>query len=107
MPVFETLVPENVIEEVKNDFRYAERVEQYQLGKAAVYIPAGLKWNYIPRSAIREASASQRTVSAGHCVTVRVCTPALEISTEAGSFSLNLEKQASLDRFLAVLELET
>ena len=33
--------------------------------------------------------------------------PALEISTEAGSFSLNLEKQASLDRFLAVLEMET
>ncbi len=106
MPVFETLVPGNVIKGVKVDFRSAERVEQYRLGKAGVYIPAGLRWTYIPRSAIREASASQRTVSAGHCVTVQVRTPMLEISTEAGSFSLNLEKQASLDRFLAVLRRE-
>jgi hypothetical protein len=99
----ETLVPGVTIEDVKADFRTAERVEQYRLGKAAVYIPAGLRWNYIPRSAIREASPSHRTVSAGHCVTVQVRTPTLEIVTEAGSFDLSLEKQASLDRFLAAL----
>jgi hypothetical protein len=39
----------------------------------------------------------------GHCVTVRVRTPALTIVTDAESFELSLEKQASLDRFLAVL----
>ena len=106
MAAYETLVPGIEIENVKADFRAAERIEQYRLGKEAVYIPAGLKWNYIPRTAIREASSSHRTVSAGHCVTVQVRTPTLEIVTGTGDFDLNLEKQASLDRFLAVLSPE-
>ena len=99
----ESLIPGIVLDDVKADFKAAERIEQYRLGKDAVYIPAGLKWNYVPRRAIRSAEASHRTVSAGHCVTVRVRTPALTIVTDAESFELSLEKQASLDRFLAVL----
>ena len=95
-----TLIPGAEISDVKKDFSGAERIEQYRLGKEAVYIPAGLKWNYIPKSGIIRVSASQRTVSAGHCVTVEVQTPSLEIETSAGSFDLHLEKQASLDRFL-------
>ena len=99
----ESLIPGIDLDDVKADFKAAERIEQYRLGKDAVYIPAGLKWNYIPRAAIRSAEASHRTVSAGHCVAVRVRTPALTIVTDAESFELSLEKQASLDRFLAVL----
>ena len=106
MFVPESLIPGKVIDDVKADFRAAERVEQYRLGKDAVYIPAGLRWNYIPRSEIQSASASHRTVNAGHCVTVQVRTPSLEIVTAAGSFDLNLEKQASLDKLLAALEPE-
>ena len=96
----ESLIPGIVLDDVKADFKAAERIEQW---KDAVYIPAGLKWNYVPRRAIRSAEASHRTVNAGHCVTVRVRTPALTIVTDAESFELSLEKQASLDRFLAVL----
>ena len=99
----ESLIPGIVLGDVKADFKAAERIEQYRLGKDAVYIPAGLKWNYVPRRAIRSAETSHRTVSAGHCVAVRVRTPALTIVTDAESFELSLEKQASLDRFLAVL----
>lgn len=103
----ESLIPGKTLEDAKADFRAAERVEQYRLGKQAVYIPAGLKWNYIPRSEIRQASSSHRTVSAGHCVTVQVRTPSLELVTSAGPFDLNLEKQASLDRLLAALSPES
>ncbi len=91
----ESLIPGIVLDDVKADFKAAERIEQYRLGKDAVY--------YVPRRAIRSAEASHRTVNAGHCVTVRVRTPALTIVTDAESFELSLEKQASLDRFLAVL----
>ncbi len=102
----ESLIPGITVTDARKDLRDAERIEQYRLGKKAVYIPAGLKWNYIPRSAIQSASSSHRTVSAGHCVTVEVKTPALEIVTAEKSFDLHLEKAASLDRFLEVLSAE-
>ena len=96
----ESLIPSITIDDAKNDLRNAERIEQYRLGNEAIYIPAGLKWNYIPRCRILQATSSHRTVSAGHCVTVQVKTPSLEIVTSSGSFELHLEKQSSLDRFL-------
>ena len=99
----ETLIPGKTVENVKDDFRQAARIEQYRLGGEAVYIPAGIRWNYIPRREILSASASRRTVSAGHCVTVEVRTPLLELETSAGRFDLNLEKQGSLETFLAAL----
>ena len=107
MAVPVSLIPDKTIEDVKSDFRAAERIEQYRLGEKAVYLPAGMRWNYIPRSEILEAAPSHRTVSAGHCVTVRVQTPALELVTAAGPVELHLEKQASLDKFLAALKTET
>ena len=103
MFVPETLIPGKTIDDVKADFRAAERMEQYRLGKNAVYIPAGLKWNYIPRSEIRQAVSSHRTVSAGHCVTVQVRTPSLELLTDSGPIELHLEKEASLEKFLTAL----
>ncbi len=106
MAIPETLIPGCELKDPRSDLRTAVRVEQYRLGKEALYIPAGLRWKYIPLRAIREVSASHRTVSAGHCVTVQVRTPSLEIITEAGTFDLDLEKQASLERFLAVLSPE-
>ena len=99
----ESLIPGIVLDDVKADFKAAERIEQYRLGKDAVYIPAGLRWHHHHRRASRSAAATNRQVNAGHCVTVRVRTPALTIVTDAESFELSLEKQASLDRFLAVL----
>ncbi len=96
----ESLIPGEMLNNVKEDFRNALRIEQYRLGNEAIYIPAGLKWNYIPRCRILQATSSHRTVSAGHCVTVQVKTPSLEIVTSSGSFELHLEKQSSLDRFL-------
>lgn len=102
----ESLIPGVKIPDARKDLRGAERIEQYRLGREAVYIPEGLRWNYIPRSAIQTASSSHRTVSAGHCVTVEVKTPSLEIVTAEKSFDLHLEKQASLDRFLEVLNAE-
>ncbi len=101
-----SLIPGVIIHNVRKDLRGAERIEQYRLGREAVYIPEGLKWTYIPRAAIQSASPSHRTISAGHCVTIEVKTPSLEIVTAEDRFALHLEKQASLDRFLEVLHEE-
>lgn len=89
-----------VIDDPSEDFRTAQRIEQYRVGKAALYIPAGLRWNYIPLSAIRSAGESRRTVSAGHCVTVEMKMPMLALETSAGPMTLNLEKPESLQKLL-------
>ncbi len=85
------------------DFRGARRVEQYRVSAQALYIPAGIRWNYLPLSVVRGAEESHRTVSAGHCVTVRERLPALEIVTDSGSMELGLEKAASLPVLLEAL----
>ena len=85
------------------DLKGARRIEQYRLGDRALYIPAGLRWNYLPLSVVRSAGESHRTVSAGHCVTVRERLPALEIVTDSGSMELGLEKAASLPVLLEAL----
>ena len=94
------LIEGAVIDDLSEDFRAAQRIEQYRVGKSALYIPAGLRWNYIPLSAIRSAGESRRTVSAGHCVTVEIKTPVLELETSAGPMTLNLEKPDSLRKLL-------
>ncbi len=97
------LVPGREIEELSEDFRGALRVEQYRVGKLALYLPAGLRWNYIPLSAISRAAEAHRVINAGHCVTVREKRPTLDLETEAGPFVLNLEKAESLPRLLSAL----
>ena len=87
----------------EEDFRAARRVEQYRLGKAALYIPAGLRWNYLPLSEIRKAEESHRSVTAGKCVAVTEKRPTLLVETEAGSFHFPLERQESLQLILAAI----
>ena len=44
------------------DFRAAKRVEQYRISDKALYIPAGLKWTYLPLSAVESVEESHRCV---------------------------------------------
>lgn len=97
------LTPGAEIDDPSADFRSAQRIEQYRIGKAALYIPAGLRWNYIPLSAIRSAAEAHRTVSAGHCVTVEMKMPTLELETSAGPVTLTLEKAESLQKLVEAI----
>ena len=89
------LIPGGEIEDLKEDLRAAKRIEQYRLGEKALFFPRGLSWEYLPRESILRAERSRRVISAGHCVTVREEKPAVDLVTETGSFTLNLEKPAS------------
>jgi hypothetical protein len=88
------------IENAKEDLRGAEKVEQYRLGKAALYLPRGFQWDYIPFEAILKAEPARRVVTAGHCVTVREEKPAVDLTTADATITLNLEKPGSVQKIL-------
>ena len=100
MPRFTCLLPGRELTDPKEDFRAARKIEQYRLGALALYLPRGLSWEYIPLAAIRSANRARRVISAGHCVTVREEKPAVDLSTEAGDITLNLEKKNSMELVL-------
>ena len=103
MAKFTSLIPGAELADASADFRAAVRVEQYRVGKEAVYLPAGFSWQYIPVSAIQCAGDSHRNVTAGHCVTVTERKPAVELTTQSGPFTLNLDKPASVQKILDAL----
>lgn len=103
MPKFTCLLPGKELPDLKDDFKTAQRLEQYRLGKLALYLPRGFAWEYLPLSEITKAERSRRVISAGHCVTVREEKPAVDLVTEQGNFTLNLEKPASADMVLSSL----
>ena len=103
MAKFTCLLPGKELPDVKEDFRAARKLEQYRLGEKALYLPRGFSWEYIPRSEIRRAENTHRVISAGHCVTVREEKPAVDLVTDSGVFTLNLEKRSSAETVLGAL----
>ena len=104
MPKLTCLIPGWEQEDLKEDFRAARKVEQYRLGARALYLPRGLSWEYIPLEAVDKAERSHRVISAGHCVTVREEKPAVDLNAGEKQFTLNLEKQASVQLILQALK---
>lgn len=98
-----SLIPGKEIDAPGADLRGAQKVEQYRLGEKALYLPEGLKWNYVPRAEILRAEEAHRTVSAGHCVTVELKMPTLQLETSAGPMTLTLEKSESARTLLRAL----
>ena len=103
MARFTSMVSTSELADPSADFKTAKRVEQYRISPSALYIPCGLAWKYIPLSEIEKAEESHRTVSAGHCVTVELRRPALEVTFKGGEASLNLEKPDSLQTLLGII----
>ena len=97
------LIAGKELDAVEEDFRAAVKVEQYRVGKAAVYLPEGLRWNYLPISEIRSVETAHRVISAGHCVTVREQRPTLQLETAGSPVTLNLEKAESLPKLTKLL----
>ena len=98
------MIPGVEISDPVEDFRGALKVEQYRVGKEAVYFPAGFRWEYLPLSAVKSAEESYRSVSGGHCVTVTERKPAVDFTTEYARFTLNLERIESVRKVLDTIE---
>ena len=103
MEKFTCLLPGKELPDLKEDFRAAVKLEQYRLGKLALYLPRGLRWDYLPLAEIAAAEPSRRVISAGHCVTVREEKPAVDLRAGDKIFTLNLEKPASARLILETL----
>ena len=103
MPKFTCLLPGKELPELKEDFKNAQRLEQYRLGRLALYLPRGFAWEYLPLDEITKAERARRVITAGHCVTVREEKPAVDLVTETETFTLNLEKPASAQSLLDAL----
>ena len=86
------------------DFRSAKRIEQYRVSEKALYLPEGLRWKYLPFSAVDKAEESFRVISAGHCVPVREKRPELDLIVGSETVHLQLEKSASMQTVLDALK---
>ena len=98
------LMPGKEIENVKGDFRAAKRIEQYRIGKTALYMPEGFLWNYIPVSEIRGVEESYRVLPGGHCNPIRAKRPELDIITESKTYPLPLDREESVGKFISTLK---
>lgn len=92
------------LEDAAADLKTSERVEQYRLGKQAVYFPALPRKKYLPFAAIRSVTRSHRNISAGKCVPVEEQRPALLLQTEQGEFRLEPEREKSADLLQRAIE---
>ena len=82
----------------------ARRVEQYRIGKRAIFFPAGLKKQYLPIDAIERAERSERIIRAGKCVPVEERRPALLLHTAHTVVPMALEREESVDAVLAAID---
>ena len=97
------LLADKSIPDPAADLKRARRIEQYRLSDRALYIPAGLRWSYLPLAEIVSAEESHRCVTAGKCVAVTEKRPTLLLKTAAESFPLPLEKRESLQLLLTAI----
>ena len=95
---------EQPLANVKEDFQDAGRIEQYRVGKAALYFPEGLRWKYLPLDAVTEVRESFRVISGGHCVPIREKRPEIDLITAAGVYHVSLEKEESMQAMLELLK---
>lgn len=94
------MIEGKAIDNIREDFRRADRIEQYRISGRALYLPEGLRWKYIPLSEIRNVEESFRVISAGHCVPIREKRPEIDLSTAAGVIHVSLEKQESMEKIM-------
>ena len=98
------MVPGKELPDAPEDFRGAKRIEQYRISEKALYLPEGLRWKYLPFSAIDKAEESFRVISAGHCVPVREKRPKLDLTVGSETVHLQLEKAASMQTVVDLLK---
>ena len=98
------MFPGKELDNPEEDFRTAVRVEQYRVSDKALYITEGFRWQVLPFAAVDKAENSFRVISAGHCVPVREKRPELDLTVGSETVHLQLEKEASMQTILSMLQ---
>ncbi len=64
---FKPLIPENTIDNPKEDFERGQKLSRYVMGEKALYIPHGFSWEYIPYAAVTKAQVRTQNYAAKGC----------------------------------------
>ncbi|MCR5799195.1 MAG: hypothetical protein K6G69_03890 [Lachnospiraceae bacterium] len=94
-----------VMEDAAADIKRAARMEKYRVSDRAVYIPAGLMWEYLPMSCIHEVRRAKRSVSAENsCIPFDQDLPAITLLYgEEEKYYLELNSEKTTEKFLSLL----
>lgn len=90
--------------ELREDFRNSVRVEKFRIGEKAVYIPAGFSWKYLLKKDILSVRKCKWLIRSENGVAPWAMeAPALRLAHSGGEAILELEKEKSAQKALALL----
>lgn len=107
MPLFplKSMSQRHTLENVGEDRRAADRVEQYRVGKEALYIAGFPGDRYLPFAALDQVQAKNTTISPGGCCGSQIPMICLRLSYD-GEFYQNfmIEKWDNVEKILGRIQ---
>lgn len=103
---YRPVLPEFTIEDPKEDFRTARAIEQYHLGKKALFMPGGgLSWKYLPVDRIRgvipgRESRDEDSAMGGY----HIEQPTIRVIYQGGVEVLTLESRSQAETLFSLLK---
>lgn len=92
------------VHQIKEDFRNSVHVEKFRIGEKAVYIPAGFSWKYLLKEEIRSVRKCRWLIRSDNGVAPWAMeAPALRLTHAGGETILELEKEKSAQKALALI----
>ena len=92
------------VHQIKEDFRNSVRVEKFRIGETAVYIPAGFSWKYLLKKDILSVRKCKWLIQSENGVAPWAMeAPALRLAHSGGEAILELEKEKSAQKALALI----
>jgi hypothetical protein len=102
---YRPVLPEFAIEDPKEDFRAAAVIEQYHVGRKALFMPGGgFSWKYLPLDRIRgvipgRESRDEESAMGGYHIEL----PTIRVIYGSGAEVLTVENKRAADELFALL----
>lgn len=96
----ETCAP---IENAGADIKLSEKIEKYRISDKAVYIPCGLKWQYLPLSEIKAVNPAINLVTAESCSGFEAQLPALRVEYGGEKLYMEFNKKDAAEKMKSKL----
>jgi hypothetical protein len=100
-----SLCPSVTLEDPKEDYRTAIRVEQYRVSRQAIYFAAFPGTKYLPFRAVRQAWSQPSSISVTGCCGKQLPVVVMRVKYEGGFYqNITFEKQKAADQVLAMMK---
>lgn len=103
---YRPVLPEFAIEDPKEDFRAAAVIEQYHVGRKALFMPGGgFSWKYLPLDRIRgvipgRESKEESSAMGGY----HIEHPTIRVIYQGGAEVLTLDNKSQADKLFSLLK---